>query len=79
MWYHMYQIISMVNSNAHLCRWWKISLRRSAVVYPGEWAIARQDVEDHERLLTEIERTFGVDVKDQVGCFLICQNNVFLH
>ena len=42
-------------------------MRRSAVVYPGEWAVAREDVEDDERLMGEIERTFGSDVKDQVG------------
>ena len=51
------------------CRWWRISVRRSAVVYPGEWAIERDDVPDDERLLAEIERTFGEDVKDQVGCY----------
>ena len=36
-------------------------------MYPGEWAIAREDVEDDERLMGEIERTFGPDVKDQVS------------
>ena len=37
------------------------------MVYPGEWAIAREDVEDDERLMGEIERTFGADIKDQVS------------
>ena len=37
------------------------------MVYPGEWAVAREDVEDDERLMGEIERTFGADVKDQVS------------
>ena len=41
-------------------------MRRSAVVYPGEWAIERDDVPDDDRLLAEVERTFGINVKDQV-------------
>ena len=47
-------------------RWWKISVRRSAVVYPGEWAVAREDVPDDDRLTMEIERTFGSDILNQV-------------
>ena len=49
-----------------LCRWWRISMRRSAVVYPGEWAVSRDDTPDDDRLLQEIEHTFGTDVMNQV-------------
>ena len=38
-----------------IVRWWRISLRRSTVVYPGEWAVNRDEVPDHERLLAEIQ------------------------
>ena len=53
-------------------RWWKISVRRSAVVYPGEWAVAREDVPDDDRLTMEIERTFGSDILNQVRVKTFC-------
>jgi len=67
----------LVTTEGVIWRWWKISLRRSAVVYPGEWAVAREDVEDDERLMGEIERTFGTDIKDQV-LHLCKRSNDFL-
>lgn len=67
----------VVTTEGVVWRWWRISVRRSAVVYPGEWAIERDDVPDDERLLAEIERTFGEDVKDQV-VHLCTKSNDFL-
>ena len=35
-------------------------------MYPGEWAVDRDEVSDDDRLCNEIERTFGEDIIEQV-------------
>jgi len=67
----------IVTTEGVVYRWWKISVRRSAVVYPGEWAVSREDVPDDDRLMMEIERTFGTDIMNQV-LHLVTASNDFL-
>ncbi|EDV21891.1 uncharacterized protein TRIADDRAFT_29750 [Trichoplax adhaerens] len=65
----------LVTHEEIIWRWWKISMRNNAIVFPGETKIPSEDFDYDDRLQTEILRIFGKETLEEVRRLSMCKGD----
>lgn len=65
----------LVTDEEIIWRWWKISMRNNAIVFPGENKVPPEDFDYDDRLQSDILRVFGSETLEEVRRLSKCRGD----